>query len=302
MGAMNDKDLQDAARWRGVSGRTRLFPVIGHPAAQVRAPAVFNALFAQAGIDAVSFGLDLPPEQVAATCIGLLASPNVGGLLVTVPYKKTLHAIAQRHGRDAQLVGALNALRRHADGAIVGELFDGTGFVAGLRAAGHEARGRDVLLLGAGGAGSAIAASLAQAGVARLAIFDPRQESVRALIADLQPHFPQVRFEPQARADASGFPIVINASPLGLKPADPLPMDPAQIATGTLVCDIIMEPADTALLRAARQRGLPTHAGRAMLDHQLPAYLDFFGCPELARRVQVDGDSITLRPARAAAP
>lgn len=302
MARMNDNDLQDAARWRGVSGRTRLFPVIGHPAAQVRAPVVFNALFAQAGIDAVSFGLDLAPDQVAATCAGLLASPNVGGLLVTVPYKKTLLAIAQRVGLDAQLVGAANALRRDADGAIVADLFDGTGFLAGLRAAGHEPKGRDVLLLGAGGAGSAIAASLAQAAVARLAIFDPRQQNVHALVAQLQPHCPRVRFEAQARADATGFPIVINASPLGLKPGDPLPIDVTPIAAGTLVCDIIMEPAETALLRAAQARGLPVHGGRAMLDHQLPAYLDFFGFADLAQRVQVDGDDVTLRPVRAAAP
>lgn len=300
---MNENDFLPAAeRWRAVSGRTRLFPVIGHPAAQVRAPAVFNALFAQAGIDAVCFGLDLAPEHVAATCAALLASPNVGGLLVTVPYKKTLHAIAQRVGREGALVAAVNALRRDADGAIAGDLFDGAGFVAGLRAAGHEPRGRDVLLLGAGGAGSAIAASLAQAGVARLAIFDPRQENVQALVAQLQPHFAPVRFEPQAKADARGCPIVINASPLGLQPGDPLPIDPASLAAGTLVCDIIMEPAETALLRAARERGLPVHGGRAMLDHQLPAYLAFFGFEELAQRVRIAGERITLAPARAAAP
>src|SRR3954465_1149137 len=103
-----------------VSGKTLLFPVVGHPVAQVRAPAVFNALFAQAGIDALAFGLDLPPDSVAATVRGLLASRSVGGILVTVPYKKILANVADRLGVDATQVGALNALRRGADGAIEG--------------------------------------------------------------------------------------------------------------------------------------------------------------------------------------
>lgn len=277
-----------------ISGRTRLFPIIGNPVAQVRAPAVFNRLFALAGIDAVSFGIALPPETVAATCEALLASPSVGGLLVTVPYKKTLRAICQRVGREAELTGAANALRRDADGVLHGDLFDGAGFLAGLRAAGHEPAGQRVLLLGAGGAGSAIASALAQAGVAQLSIYDPQQANARQLASHMQAAFPQVRFDAPAVVDVQGCAIVINASPLGLKPADALPLDPARLAAGTLVCDIIMEPADTALLRAARERGLPTHAGRAMLDYQLPAYLRFFGFEELAQRVRIAGDEITL--------
>jgi shikimate dehydrogenase len=277
-----------------ISGRSLLFPIIGNPVAQVRAPAVFNQLFAQAGIDAVSFGLALPPDQVVAACQALLASPNVGGLLVTVPYKKTLHAIAARLGREAELTGAVNALRRDADGAIHGDLFDGAGFLAGLRAAGHEPAGQRVLLLGAGGAGSAIASALAQAGAGTLAIYDPQQANTRALAAHLQQAFPRVAFEAQAAPDAQGSAIVINASPLGLKPADPLPIDPARLARGTLVCDIIMEPVTTKLLAAARERGLPTHAGRAMLDQQLPAYLRFFGFSELAERVRIAGEEVML--------
>ncbi|NML44062.1 shikimate dehydrogenase [Ramlibacter sp. G-1-2-2] len=279
-----------------ISGRTRLFPIVGNPVAQVRAPAVFNRLFALAGIDAVSFGLALPPQSVAATCEALLASPSVGGLLVTVPYKKTLRAICARVGSEGELTGAVNALRRDADGAIHGDLFDGAGFLAGLRAAGHEPAGQRVLLLGAGGAGSAIASALAQAGVAQLSIYDPQQASAAQLAAHMRAAFGQVRFEAVTSVSGDGFAIVINASPLGLKPADAMPIDPAQLAPGTLVCDIIMEPATTKLLQAARGRGLPTHAGRAMLDYQLPAYLRFFGFDDLAQRVRIAGDEITLAP------
>jgi shikimate dehydrogenase len=282
-----DADAGVAARWRAVSGRTRLFPVIGHPVAQVRAPAVLNALFAQAGVDAVAFGLDLSPDRVLQGCRSLLASPNVGGLLVTVPHKKSLRALAQRVGPDADVVGAVNALRRADDGAIEGELFDGAGFVAGVLAAGHVLQGRRVLLLGGGGAGSAIAVALAQAGIAALEIFDSVPVASHALVQSLQPRFWRTRFASQAQPDAAGADIVINASPLGLRSADALPIAPARLDPGTLVCDIIMEPAETRWLAAARARGLPVHAGRAMFDHQVASYLAFFGFAELARLVRV---------------
>lgn len=283
-----------ATAWRGISGKTLLFPVVGHPAAQVRAPAVFNALFAQGGVEALAFGLDLPPDSVVATVRGLLASPSVGGVLVTVPYKKVLAAAADRLGLDANQVGALNALRRNPDGTIEGDLFDGAGFLAGLLAAGHAVAGRRVLLLGAGGAGSAIAAKLGQAGAAEVAVYDPQAGSARALAASLQPHFSGTAFAAQAALQPRGCHIVINASPLGLKSGDPLPIDPALLADGTLVCDIIMEPAATRWLQAAAARGLPVHAGRHMLDHQLPAYLRFFGLPALASRLRITPDCITL--------
>lgn len=279
-----------------VSGKTLLFPVVGHPVAQVRAPAVFNALFAQAGIDAVCFGLDLAPERVIGTCCALLESPNVGGLLVTVPYKKTLAQLPTRLGPAASRTGAVNALRRGADGRIEGDLFDGLGFVHGLRAADHPVEGQRVLLLGAGGAGFAIAAALAEAGVGLLAVYDPVLDSVDALLGRLQPAYPGTMFRRQSLPQPEDFDVVINASPLGLKPLDPMPLDPQRIAPGTLVCDIIMEPATTPLLQAAIARGLPVHRGHAMLDQQIPAYLSFFGFAELAQRVRIGPDTITLSP------
>jgi shikimate dehydrogenase len=287
-------DAAAAARWHAVSGKTLLFPVIGNPVAQVRAPAVLNALFAQAGVDAMSFGLALQPEDVVGACRALLASTSVGGLLVTVPYKKTLCAAADRLGADAQLVGAVNALRRAPDGAVEGDLFDGAGFVAGLLAAGRAVQGRRVLLLGSGGAGSAIAASLAQAGVAALDLYDPHPAASHALVQRLQPRFWRTRFDAHPQLDVAEADIVINASPLGLGSTDPLPIDPARLAPGTLVCDVIMQPAETRLLAAARSRGLPVHAGRSMFDHQVGAYLAFFGFPELAHRLRVTPDTIEL--------
>lgn len=284
----------DIERKVPVTGKTLLFPLIGHPVDQVRAPSVFNSLFERAGVDALCLGLDLAPESVVATARSLLAAANVGGLLVTVPYKKTLAEVADRLGAAATQVGALNALRRAADGKVEGELFDGHGFVRGLQAAGHDLTAKRVLLLGAGGAGSAIAAALAHAGVGELAIYDPSATSVEALIAGLRPQFLRTTFRRHAQPLAADCDMVVNASPLGLKPEDPLPMDPAGVRPGTLVCDIIMKPPTTRFLHAALSRGLPVHRGQHMLDEQVPAYLSFFGLDQLASRIRITPEAVLL--------
>jgi len=281
-------------REQPITGNTLLFPVVGHPIAQVRAPEVFNALFDKAGVDALCLGLDLPPQDVVAACRLLLASPNVGGMLVTVPYKKVLADTADRLGMAATHVGAVNALRRCADGKIEGNLFDGHGFVRGLRAAGHAVAETRVLLLGCGGAGSAIGAALADAGVGLLGVYDPVAAAVDTLLARLQLRFARTVFQRQTIPQATGFDIVVNASPLGLDDEDPLPMDPAGISPGTLVCDIIMEPATTRFLEAALTRGLRVHYGRHMLDQQVPSYLSFFGMQALADRVRITPDAVLL--------
>jgi shikimate dehydrogenase len=282
-----------------VNGRTLIFPVIGHPVAQVKAPMVLNALFLGAGVDALVVPLDLPPETVVETCRMLLASPSIGGLLVTVPYKRTLFELVDQPGEAAQLVGAVNALRRSAEGDILGDLFDGVGFLAGFRAAGHDPKGRRIMILGAGGAGSAIAAALKSANPGWIGIFDPDFAQASRLAGLLRSASASLPIEPLRSTSGVSCDVVINATPLGMKVSDALPVDPATFAADTLVVDVIMEPATTALLRRAAVRGLPTHPGRPMLDHQLPAYLDFFqlhSAIELARSSLKSGASTPRLP------
>ena len=166
--------------------------------------------------------------------------------------KKILLALVERPGGEAGRVSAVNALRAGPDDKIEGKLCDGTGFLRGLQAGGHHVSGRRVLLLGAGGAGSAIASSLAGAHPALLAIHDPDTVSTLALAAKLHAHFPHSRIEAQRVLQPHGFDVVINASPPGLKATDPLPVDPVQLDPATLVVDIIMEPPVTRLLEASR--------------------------------------------------
>ncbi|MPY33710.1 shikimate dehydrogenase [Streptomyces adustus] len=259
-----------------ITGRTRLFAVLGDPVGQVRAPELLNPVFAELGLDAALVPVHAPAAHLGEVVRGLQRAGNVDGLLVTVPHKAAVLAFADVLSPAVRLAGAANVLRRGQDGRWYAENFDGAGFVAGLLHAGRAPAGRSVTLVGAGGAGSAIAAALVLAGVARLDIVDLDPARVRALVDRLSAHAPGVvRHSPlESARDAD---IVVNATPLGLREDDPLPFDPARLGPNTLVADIIMTPPETRLLRTAAALGLPVHPGAPMLLRQLDLYREFFG-------------------------
>ncbi|MFB7469352.1 shikimate dehydrogenase family protein [Kitasatospora sp. NPDC056184] len=260
-----------------ISGRTRLFAVLGDPVSQVRAPALVNPLFAATGVDAVLVPVHAPAGRLDEVVRGLKATANLDGLLVTVPHKLAMCAHADELSPTAALLGSTNALRREPDGRWYGDNFDGTGFVRGLAAQGHDPAGRRVALAGAGGAGLAIAAALLAAGVARLTVSDPDRGRLDALLARLGTDRPgRVAAAPGPPPDSG---LAVNATPLGLDPADPLPFDPALLPPDALVADIIMTPAETPLLRTAAALGRPTHPGIHMLTEQIPLYREFFRLP-----------------------
>ncbi|MDQ5898545.1 MAG: Shikimate dh protein [Pseudomonadota bacterium] len=269
-----------------ISGQTRVFMVIGDPVAQVRAPALFNRIFAQHDIDAVLVPARVPAGRAASFAREVLGSGSIAGLWATVPHKPALlPALAgiDRHGRRA---GSVNAVRRAADGTLEGALFDGLGLVDALRHHGIALAGRRVLLLGAGGAGAAIAAALLDTPIACLSIHDLGDRAER-LVERLQSEGCGPRLQ-AAGADPADHDLIIQATPLGMRPEDPLPLDVARIAPGTQVFDILMKSATTPLMRACAARGIEAHPGFEMLVQQVPAYLEFFGLPEVARAMRAD--------------
>ncbi|WP_329011206.1 shikimate dehydrogenase [Micromonospora rifamycinica] len=258
-----------------VSGTTRLYAVLGDPVVQVRSPLLVNPIFARLGLDAVLVPVHTRPEHLARVVDGLRCGGNVDGIFVTVPHKAAVVALADRHSRLVEIAGSANALRRDDDGSWYAENFDGLGFVAGLVAAGHEPAGRRVALVGAGGAGSAIAAALLSAGVDRLAVCDPDAGRLAGLRSRLDRHWPG-RTTTSAGPDLDGVDLVVNATPLGLDPGDPLPVRPELLPPGSVVADIVMHPRETRLLRAAAALGHRVHHGIHMLDGQLDLYREFF--------------------------
>ncbi len=259
-----------------ISGSTRLYAVIGDPVAQVRAPKLVNDVFAQSGVDAVLVPLHIRAEDLPTVWAGLSRLANLHGVLVTVPHKVPVSRLADRVSPAVAVTGSANALRREPDGSWFAENFDGTGFVRGLRHCGHEPKGWRVALIGAGGAGSAIAVALLDAGVTRLEVSDTNTGTAAALVERLSGRWPGRVLEcRKPRLEAAD--LAVNATPLGMSPGDPPPFDAHTLRPGAVVADIVMKPKETELLRKADELGLMVHYGHHMLDQQLAAYREFFG-------------------------
>lgn len=276
------------------SGTTDLYVILGDPVAQVQAPLIFNDIFRRAQRDAVMVALRVTAANLATTFAGLKHIENLCGVALAIPHKGPMLALADDASDMARVVGATNAVRRNADGHWFADMFDGMGFVNGLVGAGHAIKGRHALLVGAGGGGSAIAAALLQQGVGQLRIADIDHARVTSFVARLAARWPG-RVTVAANADPAGADLVINASPMGLQPADPLPIDPSRLDPGALVADIIMKPPETALLKAATARGNPTHRGILMFAGQIRPYAEFFGFADSLAKIDWHEDEFAAK-------
>jgi shikimate dehydrogenase len=201
---------------------------------------------------------------------------NIHGALVTMPHKVTTVALMDELSVSAKVAGACNAIRPGAGGRLVGDMFDGEGFVRGVLRKGRVLNGARVLVVGNGGVGSAIAASLAKAGVTELALFDAYEPMMTGLAERLRANYPKLKVT-TGSTDPAGYDVVVNATPLGMKAGDPLPMDVDRIAPSTFVGEVVMKQEITPFLAAVRARGCEFQIGTDMLFEQIPAYLEFFG-------------------------
>ncbi|RZL90976.1 MAG: shikimate dehydrogenase [Variovorax sp.] len=259
-----------------ISGKTTLIAHLGYPTESFKAPMIYNPWFDSRGIDAVVVPMGAKPEDYPAVVRALATLTNLRGALVTMPHKVTTMGLVDEVTPTARIAGACNAILKRPDGTLLGDQFDGAGFVRGVERKGRALRGARVLVSGAGGVGSAIAASLAAAGVAGLSLFDTHTASVDALADRLRTHYPQLCVTTGSK-DPAGFDVVVNATPLGMKEGDPLPFDVDRIAPGTFVGEVVMKSEYTPLLRAALDKGCAVQVGTDMLFEMIPAYVEFFG-------------------------
>ena len=261
-----------------ITGTTALVAHLGYPTASFKAPMIYNPYFEHAGVDAVVVPMGVRPEHYATFVAALFTLTNVRGALVTMPHKVATVALLDEFTPAVAIAGACNAIRRRDDGRLVGDLFDGTGFVRGLARKGFALRGTSALVVGSGGVGSAIAAALAAEGIAALALHDVNQASADSLAARLREHYPKVRVGTGSN-DPAGHDLVVNATPMGMSAGDPLPVDVSRIAPAAFVGEVVMKQEMTAFLAAAQARGCRIQVGTDMLFEQIPAYLEFFGFP-----------------------
>jgi shikimate dehydrogenase len=261
-----------------ITGATRLLALVGDPVDKARSPEGFTRLFELNGHDAIMIPVHVTSGELARVMAGLKAMRNLDGIVATMPHKSAAAAFADEVHETGRLVGAVNALRRRADGRWEADMFDGRGFVAGLQARGHDPAGKRVALIGAGAAGSAIAVSLCQSGIAALSVHDLDGTKGERLVALVRSAFPKV----DARAavpDLATAHILINATPLGMRPGDRLPWDLGDLRPATLVGDVTTKPEVTPFVAAARAAGAPTVTGRDMFEGQLRELGAFFGYP-----------------------
>ncbi len=274
-----------------ITGTTRVFLILGDPVAQVRAPEVFNHLFRKHGADAVLVPAQVPVAQFETFARTVLTARNIDGLWLAIPHKTAMVELLDRCDTLGRIAGAVNAARRNADGSLEGGAFDGIGFVKALDHFGIPHAGRSALVVGVGGGGVAIAASLAQRGVGRLALFDAAPGRAAEVAARIRKVFP-VEVTTPGSSDPAGHDLVVNASPLGLQPGDALPFDVARLDPGAAVVDILMKNPPTPLLRACHARGIAAFPGFEMLVQQMPEYLSFFGFDTIAQAVQADASDV----------
>ncbi len=259
-----------------ISGKTTVIAHLGYPTEAFKAPMIYNPWFDHAGIDAVVIPMGVKVDDYAAFLRPLFTMTNLRGALVTMPHKVSTVAMLDEVTPTARIAGACNAILKRPDGSLLGDMFDGAGFVRGVARKGKVLAGARALVVGAGGVGSAIAASLAAAGIAGIGLFDAHGTAADALGNRLKEHYPKLAVRTGSN-DPEGYDVVVNATPLGMKPGDPLPVDVAKIAPNTFVGEVVMKEEYTPFLRAAMEKGCPIQVGTDMLFEQIPAYLEFFG-------------------------
>lgn len=273
-----------------ISGRTTLIAHLGYPTFAFKAPLIYNPWFATHDIDAVVVPMGVKPEEYREFFPLLFKLTNIRGALVTMPHKVTTIELVDELTPIAQVAGAANAVLLREDGSLLGDQFDGAGFARGVARKGFDVTGKRALVVGNGGVGSPIAASLVAGGLAEIGLFDPDVAASEALAARLNEHYPQTKTIVGSR-DPDGYDLIVNATPLGMNDGDPLPVDTDRIAPGSFVADVVMKQTITPFLQAALDRGCPIQVGSDMLYEQIPAYLEFFGfgsaTPEELRAVSL---------------
>ena len=255
---------------REIRGSTGIVGLFGHPVHHTFSPTMHNAAFEALGMDMVYLPFDVRPADLPRAVAGL-AALGIRGVNVTIPHKEAVLPLVDELSEEAALIGSVNTIRVQ-EGRLFGYNTDAWGFEAALRrASGAGLAGRRLFVIGAGGASRAVCFQAALAGAAGIEIADIDEGRARGLAGAVAPRFPACRVEACTATDAGcrerlrAADLVVNATPAGMKPGDALPVDPAWLAPGTFVYDLIYNPRETVLLREARARGLEVLNGIGML-------------------------------------
>ena len=259
-----------------IDGNTELIAHIGYPTHSFKSPLIYNPYFEKEGINALVVPMGCQAAHYPAFLKSVFELTNIRGALITMPHKVSTVDLLDEVTPTVKVAGACNAVKRDAQGRLVGDMFDGAGFVRGIQRKGFKLIGKSVLVVGTGGVGSAIAASLAAEKIAAISLFDVNTSACEDLAQRLVNEYPHIQVKTGSN-DPHGHDLVVNATPMGMNEGDPLPMNVSRIAPETFVGEVVMRTEMTAFLLAAQQRGCRVQVGSDMLFEQIPAYLEYFG-------------------------
>ncbi len=261
-----------------INGNTEVIAHIGFPTHAFKAPMIYNPWFEKAGANVVVVPMGCRTPDYATFLRSVFTLSNIRGALITMPHKVPTTELVDELSPTAAIAGACNAVRLGPNGQLQGDMFDGAGFVRGVLRKGLKLQGARALVVGSGGVGCAIAASLAAEGLSALAVFDVNAAAADGLAARLRQHYPQLDVL-TGSTDPVGFDLVVNATPLGMNEGDAMPLDVSRLSPDTFVGEVVMKTETTAFLAAAIARGCKVQVGSDMLFEQIPAYLEYFGLP-----------------------
>jgi shikimate dehydrogenase len=256
-----------------ITGETLLFPILGDPIAQVRSPRFLTEIMARRGINGIVPPMHVAPENLAAVVQSLRAIQNVGGLVITIPHKIPTLDLCDEVSERARFVGSVNIVRKDANGRLIGDNVDGIGYLDGIKKQGFDVEGKRALLIGAGGAGSAVAYEILARGASYLGIYDISAERLSQLVTRLDQKFPG-RVGVQ-RNCPDGYDLIANVTPVGMKEGDPYPVDVEKFHAGQFVADAITRPEVSPMVEAARSVGCNTMTGEGMFNAEAEILVDY---------------------------
>ena len=255
-----------------LNGETRLHYIVGDPIAQVKSPPALTAIMVARGANALVVPAHVAPADLDAFLAAAHVTRNLDSVIATVPHKIAALAFADEATERARFAGSANVVRRGADSRWRGDNTDGQGYLDGVAALGFDVAGKTALLVGAGGAGAAIAYEILARGAAHLKVHDIDATRRDRILARLAERFPG-RAAP-GDADPAGVDLVANATPLGMRPGDPFPVDVARLAATQFVADVVTRPDPSPLIAEARRIGCATMTGAGMFNAQAELLVD----------------------------
>lgn len=261
-----------------VNGKTRVYGIVGDPIEQVRSPEMVTWEMQKRDHNAVLIPMHIARDEFDSVMPHVMRMRNLDGLIFTIPFKAQAIALAKTLGPQASQIGAINALKKHSNGAWSGEIFDGMGCVEAFKQRGITLQDKRLQLIGLGGAGSAICVALAYEKPKLLRLFDINAQTTERMAKMVNTISPQTVVEVGLPL-AEGIDILLNASPVGMLSDARLPLAVEQFKKELIVFDAIVMPENTPLLTLAQDCGCQVVRGREMMLGQISKIVDYFFAP-----------------------